>query len=78
MAPTPTIEEYVGRFTDSASTPPTEAQKDAQKQVREAVEHLALVLAALVPEGRQKSVAFTALEEVQMRANRGIFTEGEK
>ena len=30
----------------------------------------------LVPDGRNKSLAWTALEDVLIRANRGIYTEG--
>lgn len=31
----------------------------------------------VVPEGRNRSLALTALEDVQMRANKGIFAEGD-
>lgn len=46
--------------------------------LKEAVVTLATLVEAYVPGGRNKALALTALEDVQMRANRGIFAhEGE-
>lgn len=41
----------------------------------EAVVTLGTLIAAYVPEGRNKALALTALEDVQMRANRAIFAK---
>ena len=41
--------------------------------LREAIVTLGTLIEEYVPGGRNKSLALTALEDVQMRANRGIF-----
>lgn len=41
--------------------------------LRDAVQELAFRIHLLVPAGRQRSLALTELEHVQMRANRGLF-----
>lgn len=41
--------------------------------LREAVQELAVLIDTLVPAGRNKALALTGLEDVQMRANRGLF-----
>jgi len=71
----PTILEQ--RFMAAATgKPPTDEQRAAVTQITAAVIHLASHIEALVPTGRNKSLALTALEDVQMRANRGIFATG--
>jgi hypothetical protein len=45
-------------------------------QLREIIVQLGATIDDLVPNGRNKSLALTALEDVQMRANRGIFATG--
>lgn len=64
-------------FTASAGNPPTEEQKSATAQIREATVQLAAHIEALVPGGRNKSLALTHLEDVLMRANRGIYADAE-
>jgi hypothetical protein len=65
-----------GRFITAASgTPPTEAQKAAVAKLRDAVVLLAEYVDEYVPDGRNKAIALTSLEDVQMRANRGIFAD---
>lgn len=44
--------------------------------LREAIITLGTLIDLLVPEGRNKSIALTELESVQMRANRGLFAAG--
>lgn len=44
--------------------------------LREAIITLGMLIDLLVPEGRNKSIALTELESVQMRANRGLFAAG--
>lgn len=45
--------------------------------LREAIITLGTLIDLLVPEGRNKSIALTELESVQMRANRGLFSPAE-
>lgn len=65
------------RFFDSAGTISStlnfEAKRDGQRRITKAIQALAVEIEMCVPDGRNKSVALTALEGVQMRANRGIF-----
>lgn len=60
-------------FSAVTSGPPTEPQKLAVIRIRELVIDLAAQIEVDVPTGRNKSIALTALEDVAMRANRGIF-----
>ncbi len=60
-------------FTAAQGTPPTEQQKLNVADLQEKVQELAELIDQHVPEGRNKSLALTSLEDVQMRANRGIF-----
>lgn len=60
-------------FTASAGAPPTDEQKVLVADLRELVIDLGLAIESRVPAGRNKSLALTALEDVQMRANRAIF-----
>lgn len=71
--PTPLEQRFM---TASGSQPPTEDQKTSVGQIQEAVVNLASHIEAHVPGGRNKSLALTALEDVHMRANRGIFATG--
>lgn len=63
------------RFPAAAtSAPPTAEQRDAVAELQAATRELAEKIDALVPEGRDKSLALTHLEDTLMRANRGVFT----
>jgi len=57
------------RFTYQASTPEMNAKYPV---LRDKAKELAYIINQLVPEGREKSLAFTKLEEVIMWANAGI------
>ena len=72
MAETP-LETRFPTAADGA--PPTDDQRTAVAQLREATINLASHIEAHVPNGRNKSLALTALEDAQMRANRGIFQD---
>lgn len=76
--PEPTAEDRArGRFfTAASSQPPTEQQKLDVAKLSELIVDLAVAIEDRVPNGRNKSLALTALEDVQMRANRGIFATG--
>jgi hypothetical protein len=63
-------------FTAASSGPPTDEQRISSGEVRAATIRLAAHINARVPNGRDKSIALTALEDVLMRANRGIFATG--
>jgi hypothetical protein len=64
----------LGRFfTATSGAPATDQQKQVVSALRDRIIELALVIELHVPDGRNKSLALTALEDVQMRANRGIF-----
>lgn len=68
----PTIAD---RFPTAATgAPPTAEQREAVATLQQATRALGEYIDELVPEGRDKSIALTALEDVLMRANRGIFT----
>lgn len=60
-------------FTAADGAPPTDEQRHAVASLKGAVVQLASFIEAFVPAGRNKSLALTALEDVQMRSNRGIF-----
>jgi len=65
------------RFKTSVSGGrPNQAQIDAVNMLSEIVVELAAYIDVLVPDGRNKSLALTALEDAHMRANRGIFQDG--
>lgn len=68
--PTPLERRFL---TAATGNPPTDEQKRAVQQLQEAIINVASHIEAHVPAGRHKSLALTALEDVQMRANRGIF-----
>ncbi len=54
----------------------TQDRQDRHGQVRQACLRAAQALDDLVPEGREKSLAITKLEEAMMWANAGIAREG--
>jgi hypothetical protein len=60
-------------FTAAGGNPPTDEQKAAVAELRGLIVELGAAIDDRVPDGRNKSLALTALEDVQMRANRGIF-----
>jgi hypothetical protein len=62
-------EEIENRFAYHAPTP-TKVQ--AHEAVRAECKELAYALNALLPEGRDKSLAFTKLEEVMYAANAAL------
>lgn len=70
----PTIAE---RFpTAATSQPPTDQQKAIVAVLQAKVISLAEHIEGMVPDGRDKSIALTSLEDVLMRVNRGVFTGG--
>ena len=50
----------------------SEADKVAHEQIREKLREIAHFVNVMVPEGREKSLAITHLEEAMMWANAGI------
>jgi hypothetical protein len=72
---TPTARDRVEQrfFTAASGKPPTEQQKIDVAKLRELIVDLGTAIEERVPNGRNKSLALTALEDVQMRANRAIF-----
>lgn len=65
------------RFAAAAtSAPPTDEQRHQVSVLQGTIVDLAAKIELVVPDGRNKELALTALEDVQMRANRGIFQEG--
>lgn len=63
-------------FTAAGGQPPTEEQRFAVQHIGEAVNALALAITEMTPANRNQAIALTALEDVQMRANRAIFAKG--
>lgn len=76
--PEPTAEDRMrGRFiTASGGQPPTDEQREAVRKLGNLVVELAVAIEELTPRSRNQSLAMTALEDVQMRANRAIFATG--
>lgn len=60
-------------FTAATAGPPRDDQKDLVTELQGAIVNLAALIEAKIPEGRNKSLSLTHLEEVQMRANRAVF-----
>ncbi|MBO1739678.1 hypothetical protein [Leifsonia sp. TF02-11] len=60
-------------FTAAEGNPPTIEQRALVTELTLQVRQLASKIIRQVPDGRNKSLALTALEDVQMRANRAIF-----
>lgn len=52
--------------------PATDETRELHQTVREAFVSLGVELAGLLPEGREKSLAFTALQEASMWSNAAI------
>lgn len=52
--------------------PPQPGQPEIYQQVRDAAKILAYLIEALVPEGRERSLAWTNLEQTVFWANAGI------
>ena len=73
--PTPTARDRVVSrfFTATTGKPATDQQKINVAKLCELIVELGTAIEERVPNGRNKSLALTALEDVQMRANRGIF-----
>lgn len=73
--PEPTARDRVEArfFTAATGKPPTDQQKLDVAKLRDLVVELGTAIEDRVPDGRNKSLALTALEDVLMRANRGIF-----
>jgi hypothetical protein len=73
--PAPSAHDLVERrfFTAASGKPATDQQKLDVAKLRELIVELGTAIEDRVPAGRNKSLALTALEDVQMRANRGIF-----
>lgn len=63
------INDLKNRFTYHS---PKEDQPERYVAIRDQALLLALLIKELTPPGRQQSLAFTALEEVTMRANAAI------
>lgn len=78
MQPVPTgAQQARARFQTAVSgKPPTPEQRAAVNMLQEKVIDLASLIGEVVPDGRNKSIALTALEDVHMRANRGVFMDG--
>ena len=68
-----TKEEIENRFTYHAPKP---GQPEIYQDIRTLAKELALEIDEVVPEGREKSLAFTKLEEAVMWANAGIARHG--
>ena len=68
-----TKEEIENRFTYHAPKP---GQPEIYQDIRTLAKELALDINEFVPEGREKSLAFTKLEEAVMWANAGIARHG--
>jgi hypothetical protein len=63
---------------NQAGRPPaTEQQLAVVKRLRGAILDLAWVIETGLPAGRHKALALTELEDLQMRANRGVFADPE-
>ena len=66
--------QFLDRFPTAASSgPPTQEQKDASNEIRDAVVNLARVIDQSTAPSRDQSLALTHLEDVLMRANRALF-----
>lgn len=78
MTDTPPRPTLAARYSTAATgTPPTPEQRQTVADLQDVIVGLATLIDARVPDGRHKALALTALEDVQMRANRGLFAEPE-
>lgn len=69
-----TVKQSVEQFFSAAEgREPTDDERALISSLTYAVRRLGQEIIQNVPNGRNKSLALTALEEVQMRANRAIF-----
>ena len=68
-----TKEDIENRFTYHA---PKDGQLEIYQNIRTLAKELALEIDEVVPEGREKSIAITKLEEAVMWANSGIARHG--
>lgn len=75
-APTPEDRARSRFITAAAGQPPTDEQKAAVRRINGLVVDLAIAIEETVPGARNRALALTALEDVNMRANRGIFATG--
>ncbi|MET8648427.1 Acb2/Tad1 domain-containing protein [Nocardia aurea] len=66
--------ELANRFAFHAAQ--TQERRDEHERVRDAVGELAVKLNEWLPEGREKSVVFTNLEQAMFWANAGIARQG--
>lgn len=57
--------------------PPTGARRDAHTNVRRGCRHLADFLNEAVPDGREKSIMYTKLEEAMFWANAALARQNE-
>lgn len=73
MAPQIDVAEVARRFTHY---PPDDDRARVHEGVRAAYRELGGALALMLPEGREKSLAFTALEESIFWANAAVAREG--
>lgn len=63
------------RFPAAATgAPPTDKQRTSVALLQSWARSFAEVIDGTVPDGRDKELALTHLEDVLMRANRGVFT----
>lgn len=63
-------------FTANDGRPRSEEQAALVAKLKAQIAALADTIQAEVPAGRNRSIALTSLEDVQMRANRAIFATG--
>lgn len=68
------IKDLENRFSFHSAD--TKEKQDNHQYVRDLCSNLALELNRVVPEGREKSLAITHLEEVMFWANAGIARNG--
>lgn len=65
-------------FTAGSRGPASEERLESVKRIRGAVLDVAWLIETNVPAGRDKALAFTHLEDVLIRAGRGIFAPREE
>lgn len=70
---TPTEAETEAAYENAEKRFFTASEHPDVVRLRELIQELGAAIDLVVPNGRNKSLALTHLEDVQMRANRGIF-----